>query len=71
MGGENKISYVREAMVVFLRSLPIDCHFNIIRFGSNYESLFEESTVIYNEENVKKAEQLIEKMEANMGGTEL
>ncbi|CAM4953475.1 unnamed protein product [Rotaria socialis] len=71
MRDENKILYVREAMIVFLRSLPIHCHFNIIRFGSNYESLFEESTVIYNEENVKKAEQLIEKMEANMGGTEL
>ncbi|CAF3643927.1 unnamed protein product [Rotaria sp. Silwood1] len=71
MEDENKIGLVREAMLIFLKSLPINCHFNIIRFGSHYESLFEKRTVIYNEENVRKAEKLIEQMKADMGGTEL
>ncbi|CAF1376753.1 unnamed protein product [Rotaria sordida] len=71
MADENKIELVREAMLIFLKSLPINCYFNIIRFGSDYESLFEKRTVIYNEENVRKAETLIEQMKANMGGTEL
>ncbi|CAF4881683.1 unnamed protein product, partial [Rotaria sp. Silwood1] len=71
MEDENKIGLVREAMLIFLKSVPINCYFNIIRFGSYYESLFEKRTVIYNEENVRKAEKLIEQMQADMGGTEL
>ncbi|CAF1269665.1 unnamed protein product [Rotaria sp. Silwood1] len=71
MQHENKIELVRQAIFVFLKSLPINCYFNIIRFGSDYESLFEKRTAIYNEENVRKAEELIECMQADMGGTEL
>ncbi|CAF2706468.1 unnamed protein product [Rotaria sp. Silwood2] len=71
MEDENKIGLAREAMLIFLKSLPINCHFNIICFGSDYESLFEKHTAVYNEENVRKAEKLIEQMKADMGGTEL
>ncbi|CAF4432940.1 unnamed protein product [Rotaria sp. Silwood2] len=61
----------RQAMLVFLKNLPVDCYFNIIRFGTQYKSLFTEITTIYNEENSQKAEQLITKMKADLGGTEL
>ena len=71
MHGENKIDYVRQSMVLFLKSLPLNSHFNIIRFGSSYESLFDQATVLYNEENSKKAEQLVKNMQADLGGTEL
>ncbi|CAF3817745.1 unnamed protein product [Rotaria sordida] len=71
MQDENKIGLARQAMLVFLKSLPIDCHFNIIRFGTQYKSLFTEITAIYNEENAQKAEQLINGMKADLGGTEL
>lgn len=71
MDGENKIGLARQAMLLFLKSLPVDCFFNIIRFGSNYKSLFSDMTVIYNEKNVRQAEQLINSMEADLGGTEL
>ena len=40
MRDENKIGLARQAMLVFLKSLPLNCHFNIIRFGSQYKSLF-------------------------------
>jgi hypothetical protein len=58
-------------MLLFLKSLPVNCHFNIVRFGSEYNSLFNEITVVYNDENALKAEQLIKNMQADLGGTEL
>lgn len=71
MEDENKIGLARQAMILFLKSLPIDCHFNIIRFGSNYKRLFTDMTTIYNEDSVRQAEQLIHSMKADLGGTEL
>ena len=71
MEDENKIGLARQAMLLFLKSLPVNCHFNILRFGSQYEALFKEITVVYNEENTRKAEQLIKSMRADLGGTEL
>jgi hypothetical protein len=71
MGDQNKIELVRQVVLLFLKSLPVNCHFNIIRFGSDYRSLFDEITAVYNEENARRAEQLIEQMQADLGGTEL
>jgi len=71
MNDENKIGLARQAMLVFLKSLPINCHFNIVQFGSSYKCLFNEITAIYNEENVRQAEHLINHMQADLGGTEL
>ncbi|CAF3138720.1 unnamed protein product [Rotaria sp. Silwood2] len=71
MQDENKIGLARQAMVLFLKSLPVDCQFNIIRFGSDYKTLFNNVTEKYNEQNAKVAEQLISHMSADLGGTEL
>ncbi|CAF1315725.1 unnamed protein product [Rotaria magnacalcarata] len=71
MEDENRIGLAREAMLLFLKSLPVNCHFNIIRFGSNHQALFNEITAIYNEENSQKAEQLTKQLRADLGGTEL
>ncbi|CAF1211559.1 unnamed protein product [Didymodactylos carnosus] len=72
MQDESKIDLARQAMLLFLKSLPVSCRFNIIRFGSGCKILFEqEATAIYNEENVEKAEKLIKQMKADLGGTEL
>ena len=71
MQDENKIGLASQAMLVFLKSLPMDCQFNVIRFGSNHKSLFTDITAVYNEENARKAEQLITGMKADLGGTEL
>ena len=40
MNSENKIGLARQARLLFIKSLPVDCRFNIIRFGSRHESLF-------------------------------
>ncbi|CAF0916379.1 unnamed protein product [Adineta steineri] len=71
MRDENKIRFARQSMLLFLKSLPLNSYFNIIRFGTNYELLFNDATVIYNEENFKQAEQMINNMKANLGGTQL
>ncbi|UJR34811.1 hypothetical protein I4U23_027592 [Adineta vaga] len=71
MDSDNKIGLARQAISLFLKSLPLNSYFNIIRFGSKYKSLFKDITDIYNEENTEKAEQYIKKIRANLGGTEL
>ncbi|CAF1087603.1 unnamed protein product [Didymodactylos carnosus] len=71
MSDQNKIGLAREAMILFLKSLPVNCRFNIIRFGSDYKTLFNNVTDIYNEQNARQAEQLISQMLADLGGTEL
>ncbi|CAF3914265.1 unnamed protein product, partial [Rotaria sp. Silwood1] len=73
MEDENKIGLAREAMLLFIRSLPLNSYFNIIQFGSNYRILFESemTSVTYNEETAKQAERLFNSMQADFGGTEL
>jgi hypothetical protein len=73
MAEESRISLAKEAMLFFIRSLPVGARFNIIRFGSNYDILFksEEMTAEYNERTAKEAENLTRSLEANFGGTEL
>jgi hypothetical protein len=71
MKDENKIEFARQAILLFLKSIPVYCHFNIIRFGSRYQTLFKDITAVYNEPNSRQAEQLINSMQADFGGTEL
>ncbi|CAF0794617.1 unnamed protein product [Adineta ricciae] len=73
MSEGGRIDHAREAMLLFIRSLPVGSRFNIIRFGSHYDILYNDEvlTMIYNEENAKKAETLTRSMDANFGGTEL
>ncbi|CAF1335234.1 unnamed protein product [Adineta steineri] len=72
MAGENKIDYARQAMSIFIKSLPVGSYFNIFRFGSTYEQFnHNQITIEYNEESAKKATKYITNMKANLGGTEL
>ncbi|CAF3638431.1 unnamed protein product [Rotaria sp. Silwood1] len=72
MEDNNKIGLARKAMLLFLKSLPVKCRFNIIRFGSNFAPLFNDQvTREYNEKNMSQAQALIQSMKADLGGTEL
>ena len=64
------INRTKEALEIFIRSLPTSCTFNVIRFGSNFEFLFEEP-VFYSKEHVNKAIHLARTMKADLGGTDL
>lgn len=66
----NSINKAKRSLIIFLKSLPVDCLFNVISFGSNYLQLFALSEK-NNNKGMAKAINLIEKMDADMGGTEI
>lgn len=59
-----------EALILFIRSLPINVYFNVMSFGSDFQSLFKES-LKYNNQDIDFAIQKIKTMEADMGGTQI
>jgi len=65
-----RINKAKEALILFLKSLPTDSYFNIISFGSNCTKLYNMSQ-IYSTETLKLSINEIEKMSADMGGTEI
>lgn len=71
MEDENKIELARQAILLFLKSLPVKSHFNIIRFGSSHTSLFNSVTSVYNEKNARQAKDLTQRIKADLDGTEL
>ena len=64
------IKEAAETLVLFLKSLPEACSFNIVGFGSQFEKLFPES-VPYNQSNLDKAIAHTEDLKADLGGTHL
>lgn len=54
----NNIGLIRQLMFYFIKNLLMNSYFNIIKFGTKYFCLFNQSTVFYNQIN------------ANLGGTE-
>ncbi|XP_070260343.1 von Willebrand factor A domain-containing protein 5B1 [Myotis yumanensis] len=69
MSGTN-IHRVKDAMLVALKSLMPACLFNVIGFGSTFKSLFPSSQT-YNEETLAIACENIQRMRADMGGTNI
>ncbi|KAK2805188.1 hypothetical protein FQN51_000711 [Onygenales sp. PD_10] len=66
----DKVQALRNALRVFLRSLPIGCLFNICSFGWSHSLLWPNSQE-YNQETMSLANNFVESLDANMGGTEL
>jgi len=69
MGG-SYIKSASETLVLFLKSIPQGCFFNIISFGSRHEAFFQ-SSMPYNQKTLEKAVKFVSKLKADMGGTEL
>jgi len=69
MGG-SYIKSASETLVLFLKSIPQGCFFNIVSFGSDFKSFFPSSKP-YNQETMEKATIFAQRMKADMGGTEL
>ena len=66
----SKIKSVAETLLLFLKSLPDGCYFNVIGFGSSFTKLFKKSK-LYNDETLKLACQSCKSLEADRGGTEI
>ena len=69
MGG-GRIAKTKEALQYFVRALPEGCKFNIIGFGSEVKLLFPTSQT-YSSESLQQATYHVDKIEADLGGTEL
>ncbi|XP_038129090.1 von Willebrand factor A domain-containing protein 5A-like [Cyprinodon tularosa] len=67
---ETRISSARDTLLLLLKSLPMGCYFNIYSFGSSFEHIFPKS-VEYNEMTMEEALKKVEKMEDDLGGTEI
>ena len=66
----SSIRQAKNALELFLHSLPADCYFNIFSFGSSFDSLFSASKK-YDDDTLASAKALVAGMEANYGGTEI
>ena len=69
MGG-SYIKSASETLVLFLKSIPQGCFFNIISFGSRYEPFFP-SSLPCSKDRLEQATQFALSLKADMGGTEL
>lgn len=61
----NEIKLASQCLIFFIKSLPKDCYFNVVCFGSRFKVLFQ-NPVLYTNENAMK---LALSLSANMGGT--
>jgi Ca-activated chloride channel family protein len=66
----SSIEQVRNALQLCLRSLEPGCSFNIVGFGSTFESLFADCQP-YDERSLKQASDYVANLDATLGGTEI
>ena len=66
------IGLAREALILFLLSLPAGCKFNICSYGSKFEFLFKnQRSVDYDDDNCQAAIALVRDFGADFGGTDI
>ena len=65
-----EIELAAHCLLFFIKSLPEDCYFNVIRFGSKFIPLFPKP-VPYTDANSQKAQELAFSLKTDLGGTEL
>ena len=69
---EETIKLARQALQLFIQSLPFGAKFQIVSYGSSFHFLFKGvRSVEYNEKNLLNAFNEVEKFEANLGGTDI
>ena len=68
-----RISKAKQALILFMRSLPLGCYFRIVSFGTNHTSLeIKDMTIVpYDDDTASLAIEKIEKFTADYGGTNI
>ena len=66
----HRIQRAKETLLLLLKSLPVECFFNVVSFGSSHNSLFDQSQE-YSEYTLQQAIDLQKTMDSDMGGTEI
>ena len=68
----DRIVLAREALILFLQSLPAGSKFNVCSYGSRYELLFpQDRSVDYNDENLEHAIAMVSNFDSDFGGTQI
>jgi len=67
---DTKEKELRDALELFMRSLPEGCYFNIVGFGSSFQKLFPVSR-LYNDDSLAIAIKHVSSLRADLGGTEM
>jgi len=67
----SSITQARRALSLCIRALSSDDTFNVVRFGSSFESLFAEGPRRFDEATLQLATRYVEQTEADLGGTEI
>ena len=69
----NRMASAKEALKLFLRSLPKDTHFSVISFGSRFTALEYNgsNTIPYNEQSMSAMIQQIDQFTPDHGGTDI
>lgn len=66
----DSIDQAKKALRICLKALPAGCHFNIVRFGSSFESMVP-TAVRYDADSLKQALAYLDHVDADLGGTEV
>ncbi len=66
-----RIAKARDTLQLFLASLPQNCLFQVIGFGSSFQLLFPQGSVRYSPETLKVAQDHAKNLKADLGGTDL
>ena len=69
MSGKS-IELVKKALLLFIQSLPEKSYFQLIGFGSDFKK-YNKEPVIYNKENVDNIINIINGLDADLGGTNI
>jgi len=69
MSGES-IKIASKGLKLFLQSLPEKSYYQIIGFGSEYKA-YDETPKEYTQENIKKSLEIIDNLDADLGGTDI
>ena len=69
MSGKS-IELVKQGLLLLIQSLPPNSYFQLIGFGSTFKK-YNEEAVEYNKENVENIIDIINSLDANMGGTNI
>ena len=64
------ISVAKEALILFIQSLPAGSFYQIIGFGTTYKK-YDPIPQIYTQENIKKSIDMVKTLSADLGGTNI
>ena len=67
---DSSIKAASEALLLFLQSLPVGTFYQIIGFGTDYET-YDKKPKEYKQKNIEESIKIIEALKANKGGTNI